>query len=247
MAGKSFESGRHGFGSTMSKNGPAVTTVRTVCRWCLAGCGMNVTVEDGKLTKVKGDKSDPLSKGFLCAKGRSSIAITQAPQRVIYPQKRIGERGSGQWQRVTWDQALDDIAARLKEIIATHGARAVAVQALTPKEYFAYDLFRGAIGSPTFFRHNSHQCLTPQVLADGLTFGNLVTYPGFVDLDNVDVVLLWGINQKEIAAPNTTASRRRQDTGCAPSSSIRARRAAHARPTCGSEYGPEPMPRWPWA
>lgn len=174
-------------------------TYRTICRLCLGGCGMNVLVKDGKVAKITGDKSHPLSKGHLCAKGRESLKITMSPKRVIHPQKRVGERGSGQWQRVTWDEALDDIAARLKEIIAIHGARAVAVQALTPKEYFAYDLFCDAIGSPTFFKHNSHQCITPQIIADGLTFGNLVTYPGFKDLDSADVMLLWGVNQLETA------------------------------------------------
>ena len=182
-----------------------MTTVRTSCRLCLASCGMDVTVQDGKVTKIKGDKTHPLSKGYLCVKGMSSIDVMMAPQRVIYPQKRVGERGSGRWERVSWDEALDDIALRLKEIIAKHGARAVAVQALVPKEYFAYDLFCDVIGSPTFFKHNSHQCLTPQLLSDVLTFGNLVTYPGFTEVDAADVLLLWGVN-----LPQTSGARQKR-------------------------------------
>ncbi|MDE3074084.1 MAG: molybdopterin-dependent oxidoreductase [Chloroflexota bacterium] len=177
-------------------------TVRTTCRLCLVRCGMLVETKNGQPVRVSGDRSHPLSKGYLCVKGKSSIDLTFSPKRVIYPQKRAGERGSGQWRRVDWDEALGDIAARLKAIIHEHGARAVAVQALPPKEYFAYDLLCDVIGSPTFFKHDSHQCFTPQLIADVLTFGNLLTYPGFTTLDGADVLMLWGVN-----LPETNASK----------------------------------------
>ncbi len=174
-----------------------MATVRTTCRLCLVRCGMNVEVEDGKIARITGDKSHPMSQGFLCAKGVASLDLMTAPGRILYPQKRVGERGSGQWKRVTWDEALDDIAARLQKIIAAHGARAVAVQALPPKEYFVYDLFCDALGGATFFKHDSHQCFTPQLISDVLTFGNLLTYIGFADLDAADVIMLWGVNLPE--------------------------------------------------
>jgi anaerobic selenocysteine-containing dehydrogenase len=174
-----------------------MATVKTTCRLCLVRCGMLVETENGRPTRVSGDRSHPLSKGYLCVKGKASIDLTFSPKRVIYPQKRVGERGSGQWRRVGWDEALDDIARRLKAIIDRHGARAVAVQALPPKEYFAYDMFCDVIGSPTFFKHDSHQCFTPQLISDVLTFGNLLTYPGFTALEGADLIMLWGINLHE--------------------------------------------------
>lgn len=174
-----------------------MTIVHTTCRLCLVRCGMTVEVEDGRVVRVTGDRDHPLSKGYLCVKGKASLDLTLSPKRVVYPQKRVGERGSGQWRRVSWNEALADIAARLKAIIAEHGARAVAVQALPPKEYYAYDMFCDVIGSPTFFKHDSHQCFTPQLMSDVLTFGNLLTYPGFAALDGADVVMLWGINLPE--------------------------------------------------
>jgi len=172
-------------------------SIATNCRLCLVRCGMKVETENGSVKRIVGDKSHPLSKGYLCVKGKASLDLTLSPHRVIYPQKRIGGRGSGKWQRVTWDQALDDIAARLEAVIETHGAPAVAVQALPPKEYFAYDLFCDAIGSPTFFKHDSHQCFTPQLMSDVLTFGNLLTYPGFTDVKGAEAILLWGVNLSE--------------------------------------------------
>ena len=119
-----------------------MTKVKTTCRLCLVRCGMVVeTDKAGKVKRITGDRSHPLSKGYLCVKGNSSLDFALSPKRIIYPMKRLGERGSGRWQRVSWDDALHDIARRLKTVIDTYGARAVAVQALPPKEYFAYDMF----------------------------------------------------------------------------------------------------------
>ena len=174
-----------------------MTIMHTTCRFCLVRCGMEIEVEDGKIKRLVGDRTHPLSHGYLCVKGKASVAMTFAPKRVIYPQKRVGARGSGQWQRVSWDEALDDIAARLNAIRAAHGGRAIAVQALPPKEYFAYDIFLNALGSPTFFKHDAHQCFTPQLMADTLTYGGLLTYPAYTSVTGTDVILLWGINLSE--------------------------------------------------
>lgn len=185
-----------------------MTIHKTTCRLCLVRCGMAVEMEDpppgagantplGKVKKFIGDREHPLSKGYLCVKGKASLDFTNAPDRVIYPQRRVGERGSGQWERVSWDEALSDIAERLNGIIADHGARAVAVQALPPKEYYAYDLFLEAIGSPTFFKHDAHNCFTPQLMSDLLTFGTLATYINFMDVEDCEVFLLWGVNLTE--------------------------------------------------
>src|SRR3989304_5580179 len=108
-----------------------MATFRTTCRLCLVRCGMLVeTHEDeldgaskrrnavpGEIARVTGDRAHPLSKGYLCVKGKASLDIQNSPHRVIYPQKRVGPRGSGQWRRVSWDEALDDIAARLNAVI----------------------------------------------------------------------------------------------------------------------------------
>ena len=174
-----------------------MSVIHTTCRFCLVRCGMKVEVEDGEVKKVTGDTSHPMSKGYLCVKGKASIDMTFSPRRVIYPQKRVGERGSGQWRRVSWDEALGDIAERLNAIRTEHGPNAIAVQALPPKEYFAYDIFLAALGSTTFFKHDSHQCFTPQLMADVLTYGGLLTYPAYTSVLGSDVILLWGINPSE--------------------------------------------------
>jgi anaerobic selenocysteine-containing dehydrogenase len=174
-----------------------MTIRHTTCRFCLVRCGMAVEVENGEIKHLVGNKDHPLSKGYLCVKGKASVDMTMSPKRVIYPQRRKGERGSGQWQRVSWDEALDDISQRISNVIEKDGARAVSVQALPPKEYFAYDIFCEMIGSPTFFKHDSHQCFTPQLMSDTLTYGNLLTYPSYLSVMDSDVIMLWGINLSE--------------------------------------------------
>lgn len=189
-----------------------MATVKTTCRLCLVRCGMAVEVEGeavpgpdgarvnsqfGKIKGFIGDRDHPLSQGYLCVKGKASVDYMDAPDRVIYPQKRVGERGSGEWERVSWDEALDDIATRMNAIIDEHGARAISVQALPPKEYYAYDLFLEAIGSPTFFKHDAHNCFTPQLMSDMLTYGSLATYINFMDVEECDTFILWGVNLTE--------------------------------------------------
>jgi len=191
----------------------AAGAVRTTCRLCLVRCGMLVETH-GKSIRVKGDRAHPLSRGYLCPKGKASVDMTFSPKRVLYPLARDGARGAGRWRRVTWDEALDDIAARLNAIIGEHGARAVAVQSLPPKDYYAYDLFLDAIGSPTFFKHDSHQCFTPQLIADVLTYGNLLTYPAFTELKGTDLAVLWGINLAETNASKHQRVRDARRRGC---------------------------------
>ncbi len=174
-----------------------MTIKHTTCRFCLVRCGMDIEVENGKIKRLVGNKNHPLSQGYLCVKGKASVDVTLSPKRVIYPQRRKGERGSREWERVSWDEALNDIAERIARVIEKDGAPAVSVQALPPKEYFAYDIFCEMIGSPTFFKHDSHQCFTPQLMSDTLTYGNLLTYPAYLSVMDSDVIMLWGINLSE--------------------------------------------------
>ena len=178
--------------------GEKVTTkvTRTTCRLCLVRCGMLVTTDDGEVVRIVGDPDHPLSKSWLCAKGKFSAEYVRSPMRVRHPLKRVGERGGGRFEQVSWDDALGDIAGRLNRIVEESGPESVAVEALPPKEFFAYDIFCDVVGS-TFFKHDAHNCFTPQLIADTLTYGDLLTYPGFLTVTESDVLLLWGVNLHE--------------------------------------------------
>jgi anaerobic selenocysteine-containing dehydrogenase len=81
---------------------------------CPDTCGMLVTVQDGVATKIQGDPTMPFTEGTLCTKVAHYLERTYSPDRLVYPQKRVGKKGEGKFKRISWDEALDEIAARLK-------------------------------------------------------------------------------------------------------------------------------------
>src|SRR4051812_37295199 len=85
---------------------------------CPDTCAMLVTVQDGVATKIQGDPSMPFTDGTLCSKVAHYLERTYAPDRLLYPQKRVGSKGEGKFKRISWDEALDEIAARLKPLAA---------------------------------------------------------------------------------------------------------------------------------
>lgn len=92
---------------------------------CQDSCAWVAKVEDGRVTQVEGAKDHPVTRGVLCAKVRDYETRVTAPGRLLYPLKRTGPKGSGQFERINWDEALEETASRFKSIIADHGAEAL--------------------------------------------------------------------------------------------------------------------------
>jgi anaerobic selenocysteine-containing dehydrogenase len=104
----------------------ARTTVVGACPHdCPDTCSILTTVEDGKAIAVRGNPDHPFTRGRLCVKVNNYEDRVYSDKRVLYPLKRVGPKGSGQFQRISWDEALETIAARWKSIIATDGAQAI--------------------------------------------------------------------------------------------------------------------------
>ena len=99
--------------------------LRTICRACLNNCGMVAHVKDGKVVKLEGDPDDPMNKGAACAKGLAGIQALYNPNRIKYPMKRVGERGSNDWERISWEQAIDEIADVLWEYYQKEGPKSL--------------------------------------------------------------------------------------------------------------------------
>ncbi|NQT48469.1 MAG: molybdopterin-dependent oxidoreductase [Chloroflexi bacterium] len=101
--------------------------VRTVCGMPdYLKCGLSVEVIDGAISKIRpADFPDPVDKG-ACVKGLAVSELVSHPDRLRYPLKRVGARGSGKWQRISWDEAMDSIAAKLQEITKEYGSSSVA-------------------------------------------------------------------------------------------------------------------------
>src|SRR5271167_741734 len=106
---------------------------------CPDACGVLISVEDGRATKIQGDPGHPVTRGFLCAKVAKYLDRVYSPDRVLYPMRRIvpkgltsgpanaaeGARATQVWQRISWDEALDEIASRFRAIIGEFGSEAI--------------------------------------------------------------------------------------------------------------------------
>jgi anaerobic selenocysteine-containing dehydrogenase len=92
---------------------------------CPDCCSLLVNVEDGKGSHLRGDPSHPVTRGFLCGKVARYLDREYSPDRLLYPQKRVGAKGEGRFQRISWDEALDTIAGRLRSISDEFGPEAI--------------------------------------------------------------------------------------------------------------------------
>src|SRR5512146_2551315 len=97
---------------------------------CPDACGVLITVEDGWATRIQGDPGHPVTRGFLCGKVAKYLDRVYSPERVLHPLRRVapkggGTRGFADFERVSWDEALDAIVARFRSIIAEHGGEAI--------------------------------------------------------------------------------------------------------------------------
>ncbi|NUP82064.1 MAG: molybdopterin-dependent oxidoreductase, partial [Nonomuraea sp.] len=92
---------------------------------CPDTCSWVVTVEDGRAVKMRGNPDHPYTRGALCVKVNRFLEHTQADDRILYPMRRTGPKGSGRFERITWDEALDEISTRLRGIVDEHGGEAI--------------------------------------------------------------------------------------------------------------------------
>jgi anaerobic selenocysteine-containing dehydrogenase len=89
--------------------------VKSTCGICFNNCGVLVQIKSGRAVKIKGDPQSPVNKGTLCKMGLASLEYLNSPHRLKHPLKRIGENGSGKWQRISWDEALSVVADEMIE------------------------------------------------------------------------------------------------------------------------------------
>src|SRR6266436_6695282 len=92
---------------------------------CPDTCVMTVTVKDGRAVDLGGDPEHRFTQGFLCAKVNRYLERVYSPARILHPMKRVGAKGEGRFARITWDEALDTVAARFRQVMTTHGPQAI--------------------------------------------------------------------------------------------------------------------------
>jgi anaerobic selenocysteine-containing dehydrogenase len=170
--------------------------VLTDCTLCYHSCGCRVTVENGKAVQVEGLESHPINHGKLCPKGEAALDAVYNPDRIKTPLKRVGDR----FEPISWDQALDEIAAKLNQLKRDYGPEVLGVfsgsigvenlemAGLTQR-------FKAAFGSPNFFSVES-VCYRMRIRTRQITFGKYPTE----ELDS-NLYILWGHNPEESDFP----------------------------------------------
>ncbi|MEX3009066.1 molybdopterin-dependent oxidoreductase [Hoeflea sp. TYP-13] len=171
------------------------TTIhKSACRMCHGGCGVLVHIADGQIKKIVGDPDSPLNRGKICIKAPASIELVNHPDRLKFPMKRAGPRGSGKWDRIDWDEAYDILAERLGAIIDQDGARSIAIGTGTGRHHCDFvPRFANALGTPNWCEPGHAQCFFPRVNVSKMTFGDLPIGDYYGDTDP-SCVLVWGHN-----------------------------------------------------
>ena len=169
------------------------TAFRT-CPLCEAGCGLEITVADGVVEKIRGDADDVFSHGFLCPKGTSLKALHEDPDRLRTPLIRGAD---GVHREATWDEAFAEIDRRLPPLVAEHGPSSVAAYLGNPAAHGLGPLMYGrvllkAIGTRNIFSASTVDQF-PKQLASGLMFGTGLTV-AVPDVDRTDHLLILGAN-----------------------------------------------------
>jgi anaerobic selenocysteine-containing dehydrogenase len=151
-------------------------------------------VEDGRLVRVRGDPDSPLSQGRLCPIGTATLDLVYHPDRLKHPLRRTGPRGSGQWQRISWDEALEEISTRLLAIRRDFGAESIALGTGTGRHHIRWvSRFGHALGTPNWAEPGFAQCFHPRVNTCLLTFGDFPVCD-FTSNTKPQCILYWGHN-----------------------------------------------------
>lgn len=167
--------------------------VRTTCFDCHSKCGVILTVDGNDIVKIEGDPNHPVSEGILCTKAFSAQEIHSHPDRLKYPLHRIGERGEGKWERVSWEDALDAIAGKAKELQEKYGPDSVA---------FTCGTGRGSNHFMTRLQNTMNAsmvgpgnvCLAPYLMQTQITWGRQFHPHEAGDYRNAGCIVMWGTN-----------------------------------------------------
>ncbi len=170
--------------------------LRSVCPHdCPDTCGIISHVEDGKLVKVKGDPDHILTRGFLCQKVMNYPERVYSPDRVLYPLKRVGVKGAGKFERISWDEAIETITSQFKNIINKHCAESI----LPFSGSGTLGLVNGTVAGKRFFNHLGASRLDRTICSKGGRIGYKYTLGASFGADPLAIpqskmVISWGTN-----------------------------------------------------
>ena len=170
-------------------------TINSVCpKDCFGSCSLEVDVEKGKIIKVRGNRNSPVNQGRICTKGMHYPNMLYSPERLLYPLQRIGKRGKGEFKRISWEQTLDSIYEKLKNLKEQYGPESVlyynrfanlgVVKNCAYGFWYQFGGFTSTYGG---------LCDSAAQEAITLTYGE-VKHNEISDLENSKLIILWGSN-----------------------------------------------------
>ena len=175
---------------------PGTIILRGACPHdCPDTCATLVEVQDGRAVGFRGDPAHPVTQGWLCAKVRPYLKRVYAPDRLLHPMRRVGEKGSGQWQRITWDEALAEITERWKAIIAEDGAAAILPYSFSG----TLGLLQGTVAATRLWGRMGVTGLNGSLCGDAAMAAVEATLgagwaPDPADLIHSKLIIIWGHN-----------------------------------------------------
>ncbi len=153
--------------------GPRSEVRRSYCGLCHPRCGTLLHMQDGKVFEVSGDPDHPVTRGLICERGLLMPEHIHHPDRINYPLKRAGARGEGKWERISWEQALDEVAAKLARLRETHGPETLGFTHGTSRtHHWDSRRFYNLFGSPNVAGVNNI-CMCPSYATEYATYGGM--------------------------------------------------------------------------
>jgi anaerobic selenocysteine-containing dehydrogenase len=180
------------------KSQPEDRVVPAFCGMCgpNIGCGIKAIVKGGKFVGVEPLEESPLSRGKLCGVAYSAPRWVYSPNRLTHPLKRVGKRGEGKFERISWDEAVTLVADKLKEQKEKYGPESLAILGPARRTYTAYfNRFLGVHGSPNY--GTSGICMMQRSFGMSQTLGG---FPG-PDVEHTDLVVIWAANPVYAGTP----------------------------------------------
>ncbi len=144
--------------------------VYSLCEQCVWRCGLRAKVLNGKVYKLDGNPYHPHSNGMLCPRGQAGVATLYDPDRLQFPMIRAGDRGSGLWKRITWDEALTYTAGKMQAIKQQFGAEGMVFSSTHNLAQPQFENLLRAYGSPNYGTQRS-LCFNAMIMANLMTYG----------------------------------------------------------------------------
>ncbi|MBW1751134.1 MAG: molybdopterin-dependent oxidoreductase, partial [Deltaproteobacteria bacterium] len=166
------------------------TVTGGICEMCFWRCQLVGKVRDGRLVKLEGNPKSIDNGAAICARGNAGIKMLYDPDKLKYPMKNVGKRGAPKWKRISWDEALDECAAKLKGVVDQYGPQGLAIFPHGASARYPMHFFERTVGTPNVSEASFFQCRGIRDMAFLYSFD---TPPGEnVDMANAKVIFLLG-------------------------------------------------------